>query len=168
MRVFAFSARSSCYQMLPDCPKAPCRRHASVYSAMPPQSNVPWLLRFDTCHLAKSGDYSRATAQHPGRHCTSYAGSIFVLNPRLSSSRWRSGASLSGNSPACTLGTTRRSPLRLKAAYFPGCEVILMSTNEIGACGGAFDFLPHRGMAMDSTSPYSSLKLVPSSKNIRA
>jgi hypothetical protein len=62
-----------------------------------------------------------------------------------------------------------RSPLRLKAGYFPGCEVMRMSTNDSGAGGGIVDFLPYRGMALDSESSYSLLKHVaPSSKNSRA
>jgi hypothetical protein len=58
--------------------------------------------------------------------------------------------------PSGTLDTTRRSPLRLKAAYFPGCEVMRMSTRDTGAGRGAFDFLPQRGIASDSIK-YSSL-----------
>lgn len=57
---------------------------------------------------------------------------LFVLNSRLSSSLWRSGASLAGNSDACASDETSRSPLRLKAGYFPGCEVMRMSTNDSG------------------------------------
>ncbi len=57
-----------------------------------------------------------------------YTGSTFVLNPRRSSSFCLRGASLAGNSAACALGATRRSPLPLSVAYFPGALVTRMST----------------------------------------
>ena len=57
-----------------------------------------------------------------------YTGSTFVLNPRRSSSFCLRGVSLAGNSAACALGATRRSPLPLSVAYFPGALVTRMST----------------------------------------
>jgi hypothetical protein len=49
-----------------------------------------------------------------------HAGSTFVLNPRRSSSFCLRGASMAGNSAACALGATSRSPARPSVAYLPG------------------------------------------------
>src|SRR5258708_21853578 len=85
------------------------------------------------------------------------AGSTFVLNPRRSNSFCRRGASVEGNSDACALGATSRSPFTPRMAYLPGWFVIRMSTNDTGAGGGAFDFFPQRGTATDSTSKRKGL-----------
>jgi hypothetical protein len=85
------------------------------------------------------------------------AGSTFVLNPRRSNSFCRRGASVEGNSDACALGATSRSPFTPRMAYLSGWFVIRMSTNDTGAGRGAFDFFPQRGTAADSTSKRKEL-----------
>ena len=113
-----------------------------------------------TCHCCKQAITLRTTAQHPGRHCTSYAGSTFrfkFTSLKFSLAQWR----FVGRKFGCLcFGRDQQIALAAQGWIFSRMRSDANEYERQWAGGGVVDFLPYRGMALDSESSCSLLKHV--------